>query len=242
MTYEERFYRDWVGGEGLVTFAVRIAETDLQIRAERDLTAEAEALARTVRREIEDYAAREPRFLTSLSPLPAESPCPPIVRAMLDAGEAYDVGPMAAVAGAGAEQVGRGLLEHSARVIVENGGDIWMKLPRPALTGLYCGPRSPFADRLRIRVDGEGEPVGVCTSSATVGHSLSLGRADAVVCVAASAALADAAATSLCNRVRSPDDLRGIVEAERKRGLLRGMIAVMGEHMGAFGAIEFEAA
>ncbi len=242
MAYEERFYRDWVGGEDLVTSTVSIAETDLQIRAERDLASEATALARTARREIEDYAAREPRFLASLSPLSEESACPPIIRAMLDAGEAYDVGPMAAVAGAVAEQVGRGLLEHSARVIVENGGDIWMRLPRPVLTGLYCGPRSPFAGRLRIRVHTEGEPVGVCTSSATVGHSLSFGGADAVVCVASTAALADAAATSLCNRIRSPEDLGVIVEAERERGLLRGMVAVIGEHMGAFGAIELETA
>ena len=41
MTHEPRFYREWINTPDLVTFHVSIKETDLQVRAGKDLTAEA---------------------------------------------------------------------------------------------------------------------------------------------------------------------------------------------------------
>jgi len=241
-TYQTRFYRGWINRQGLATFEVQVGETDLQIRARCKLVDQARRLATTARGDIESYAARVPRFITSLSPLPIRDPCPPVVQAMLAAGQAYDVGPMAAVAGAIAEAVGRGLLSYSDEVIVENGGDIWLSLPRPAVLSVYCGVGSPFSHSLRLRVDGRGRPLGICTSSGTVGHSLSFGRADAVVAVAEDAALADAAATAICNRIQKPEDIQPVLEAEQKRGLLLGMVAVMGKYLAAWGAVELNTA
>lgn len=241
MSYEPRLYREWPETPGLVSFDVRERETDLRIRAERDLRDRAAAALRRLRREIEDYAAGRPEFLTSLSPLPQPAACPEIVREMLRAGEAYDVGPMAAVAGAVAEAVGRALLEASSQCLVENGGDCFVKLDRPARLGLFAGEGSPFTRRLRLRVECAEAPVCVCTSSGTVGHSFSRGRADAVVAVADSGALADAAATAVGNRVRSPEDVAEVVEVEQERGALAALIVVIGKRMGAFGAVELEA-
>ena len=88
-------------------------------------------------------------------------------------------------------------------MIVENGGDIFLKIDQPATVALFAG-KSPLSHRVGLRIDPAWSPLGVCTSSGTVGHSLSFGRADAACVVAPGAALADAAATALGNRVQDP--------------------------------------
>ena len=238
MTYEVRFYRDWVQQSGLVTFEAVRRESDLQIRAHRDLQHQAGDLLEKARADIERHIARQPAFAESFSPIPASPNVAPIVKTMLDAAAAYDVGPMAAVAGAVAQHVGEGLLRWSPEVIVENGGDIYVKMDRPVELGLYAGADSPFSGEVRFRVDPKGDGLGVCTSSGTVGHSVSLGRADAVVAIAESAALADAAATAIGNRIASPPDVEKTLNIEQERGLLKGLFIAVGKTMGAFGEIE----
>ena len=242
MAYEPRFYREWVNAGRFQTFTVAIRETDLQIRAKRKLVSQAAALAEKARKEIEDYIRARPEFLTSLAPLPIPHDLSGLPFEMMRAATEYDVGPMAAVAGAIAEAVGRGLLRYSDEIIVENGGDIFMLLNRPAVMALYSGPDSPFTRRLLIEVDAPAQPVGVATSSGTIGHSLSFGKADAVVTLAGSAALADAAATALCNRIKQPQDIEPVLADEKKRGKLRGVLAVMGKSLGVWGDLRLHAA
>ena len=239
--YEPRFYRDWVERSGLATFHVHCRESDLLIRARRPLPRQAEKLLVAARRHIETAIARTPALAHSLSPIPPPPGAPPIVLEMVRAAQAFGVGPMAAVAGAVAQFVGQGLLQWSPDVIVENGGDIFMKLDRPAEIGLYAGEHSPFSGTIHLRIAPDGAPRGVCTSSGTVGHSLSFGRADAVVALADSAPRADAAATAVANRVASPDDLEKTLNRENARGLLQGLLIVCGERIGAFGQIEIVA-
>ena len=238
MSIEPRFYREWTDTSGLVTFAVKVRETDLQIRAHTDLSGQATQAVLRLRRELENYMAAVPEFLTSFSPLPEDPEAPIIVRSMLTAGAEYDVGPMAAVAGAVAQEVGRELLAHTPEVIVENGGDIFLMMSRPVRLGRYAGPDSPFTGKSVLKLNCAGQSRGVCTSSATVGPSVSFGRADAVVTIADSAALADAAATAIANRIHTEDDLNDVLQAERKKGRLLGCVAVIGEHLGAYGDIE----
>lgn len=213
-----------------------VAETDLAIYAERDLSAEAEGLVLDVREEIEHYARRFPEFLTSFHPLTVKTSAPKVVEEMLNVSRQYSVGPMAAVAGAVAENVGRGLLRLTSEVIVENGGDVFLKTHKPVKLGVYAGEESPLRGKMRFRLPA-GE-WGVCTSSRKVGHSVSLGNADAVVAVAHSAALADAAATALANRLKDPDDLSEILESEKKRKVLRGLVMAMDQVVGLWGDIE----
>jgi hypothetical protein len=236
--YEVRFYRDWVSKSGLVSFQAAVRESDLMIRARRDLRGKAEARLVEARAQIEAEIARRPEFAASLSPLPMPPSPGPVVRWMIEASRAFGVGPMAAVAGAVARFVGEGLLPDSPEVIVENGGDLFLKMDRPVEMGLYAGEGSPFSRELKLRVDPAGKPLGVCTSSGTVGHSLSFGKADAVVAVAEDAALADAAATAICNRIQSAEDVETALQDEQKRGLLRALLIVIGKRMGAFGEIE----
>jgi len=240
MNYVLRFYRDWVKQDDLATFEVKLRQTDLQVRAHSELKAETLREVKRLRRDIEVYAETHPGFLEALSSWEDDESAPEVVREMLRSTALYGVGPLAAVAGAIAEGVGRKLLELSPEVIVENGGDVFLRMNRPVKLLLYSGEESPFGRRLVLQVDAPGEPRGVCTSSAQVGPSLSFGRTDAVLTVAANAALADAAATAIGNRVLRPEDVTGVLEEEKNRGLLRGAVITIGETFGAFGEVQLE--
>lgn len=240
MTYELRYYRDWVKKDGLVDFEVKDHETDLAVRAEKDLARETLKLVRRFRADIELYADAHPGFLEALTPTPEDAAAPDIVQAMIQAALVYGVGPMASVAGALAEFVGTELLRRTSQVVVENGGDVFLKMNRPVRLLLYSGETSPFGGKLLLKLDAPGEALGACTSSAHVGPSLSYGHADAVMAIAESAALADAAATAIGNRVKSPEDVTGALEQEQSRGLLRGVVITIGDTLGAFGEIELE--
>jgi len=236
--YEPRLYREWIEKSGLVTFNVVERESDLQIRAHRELRKRAAEALREARADIEREIARHPEFGTSLSRLPMPPAPAPIVAAMISAAREYDVGPMAAVAGAVAEAVGRALLDRTPEIIVENGGDIFLKMNRPVEIGLYAGADSPFTGVGRFRVDPGGGVLGVCTSSGTVGHSASFGRADAVVALAGSAALADAAATAVGNRIKGAADVEAVLAEEQERAVLDGLLIAVGKRIGAWGKLE----
>lgn len=234
---QPRTYRTRMGREGLVDFRVGVKETDLMILARRDLAHEAREVIIQERQQLEAYIQQHPDFLTTLSPCPSDLYAPPLVRDMLRAGAAAGVGPMAAVAGAIAARVGQALLAFTDEVIVENGGDIFMHLHRPATVSLLAG-RSPLSHKLGLKIPPKPETWGVCTSSGTVGHSLSLGQADAACVVAADTALADACATALGNRVTKATDINEALDWLGGIPGLSGALVVVGEHLGAWGRIE----
>jgi ApbE superfamily uncharacterized protein (UPF0280 family) len=234
--YEPRTYRHWVKDKGLVGFNVVVKETDLYIRAASDLTRKAQKLVEKYRQQLEGYIERHPKFLTSLEPMTVAD-APRIVTEMAEAAEKAKVGPMAAVAGAIAEFVGKELLELSPEVIVENGGDIFLQSQKDRTIGIYAG-KSPLTGRVGLDIKGKDTPLGVCTSSGTVGHSLSYGKADAVVALSKSTALADAAATAVGNIIKSVDDIpRGIERAISIKGL-SGIIIIKDDRIGFWGKVD----
>jgi len=233
---EPRTYRALVSSR-LSAYAVTVKETDLQVQTVGDLFGPARELVLEHRGYLEAYIRQHPGFVPALTPWSIAGPAPAIVRDMAEAGSAVGVGPMAAVAGAIAEQVGRGLLVRSGEVIVENGGDIFLRTTQPATIAVFAG-RSPLSLKLGVRVDGGSQALSVCTSSGTVGHSLSFGRADAACVVARSCALADAAATAIGNRIRSAADLAEAIAFGRTIPGVIGLLAVAGERMAAWGEIE----
>jgi ApbE superfamily uncharacterized protein (UPF0280 family) len=157
----------------------------------------AQQLALQYRLQIENYIQQHHEFAKALSPFALDALAPPIVKEMLAAGSSAGVGPMAAVAGVIAEYVGRGLLHSGCReVLVENGGDIYINRCQDCTVAIFAG-ESSLSLRVGVKLAGHIMPVAVCTSSGTVGHSLSFGLADSVTVIARSTALADAAATVL---------------------------------------------
>jgi len=236
-TYQPRTYRHWIEGKDLTPFSVIVKETDLYIRAVSDLQKKARRLVLEYRRQLESYIERNPAFATSLEPLPVPENAPAIVSEMAAAGRKAGVGPMAAVAGAIAECVGRELLDFSPEIIVENGGDIFIKTIRKRTVGVYAGG-SPLTGKIGLEINAKDTPLGICTSSGTVGHSLSYGRSDAVVVLSASTALADAAATSIGNRVNQPADIDTAIEFGRSIDGLKGIVIVVGKIVGAWGDVK----
>lgn len=230
-------YRARVAARELVSFRVALGESDLVVACEGPLETEARAALARHRRDLEGYIAAEPQFLASLEPVAIHPRAPRIVRAMAGAARAAGVGPMAAVAGALAESVGRSLLRRSREVIVENGGDLFVAVCSERVALLDTGPAA-FGRALGLLLRPSLGPLGIATSSGTVGGSLSLGRADAACVIARSGALADAAATAVGNAVAGPGDIEaGLARARAIPGVL-GVVVVVGSRLGAWGAVE----
>ena len=226
----------WIKDDDLVSFELTVKQTDLHIRARRNLKDKALDSVLKHRGSLESYVVRHPIFLTTLQHYQAEAGAPAIVQEMARVSQLTGVGPMAAVAGAIAEAIGRDLLAFTPEIIVENGGDIFLKISKKRLVGIYAG-QSSFARRIALEIRPRETPLGICTSSGTVGHSLSLGSADAVIVLSPSTALADAAATALCNVVETADDIPQAIERARSIEGLRGLVIIVGDNMGVWGKV-----
>ena len=235
--YKDRTYRKFDPDQRLVAFQAIVQETDLYIKARQPLEAEALQLIGQARKAVENYITTHPRFLKSLTPLPIDTTAPSIVKQMMEAALQADVGPMAAVAGAIAEYVGTGLRTYSSEVIIENGGDLFLAMEKPVTIDIFAGP-SPLSQKVGIVFDPSRMPLGICTSSGSVGPSLSFGHADAVTIVSPVTALADAMATAIANTIDKPADIeKGLERAKTTPGLL-GALIIMGDQIGAWGDIE----
>jgi len=235
--YQPRTYRHWVKDKDLVSFNVVVKETDLYIRATTDLKRKALKLVLKYRDLLERYIERHPSFLTSLEPVAIGDDTPRIVTEMAESARKVGIGPMASVAGAIAEFVGSQLLDSSPEIIVENGGDIYLKSSGKRLIGIYAGG-SPLTGKISLEINGRDTPMGICTSSGTVGHSLSYGKADAVIVLSKSAALADAAATAIGNLIIHPDDIPSGIKFAQGIDRLNGVVIIHGDKMGLWGEVK----
>jgi ApbE superfamily uncharacterized protein (UPF0280 family) len=235
--YQELFYRSKINSPDWVSFTIQVKESDLWVRARKDLSLEGYERVFQYRHSLEVYIQQHPEFKESLEPLESDPLAPPIVQVMLHAGQAAGVGPMAAVAGAIAEFVGRDLLAFSTEVVIENGGDLFIACHEPLIVGIYAG-ESPLSGRLGIQLSPSDKPLGLCTSSGTVGHSLSFGRADAVTVLSPSAVLSDAVATAVGNRVRAKNDIQPALDWAQKIPEVEGVLIIIGEQIGVWGKME----
>lgn len=234
--YVSRFYRNYAV-TGTVPFVVKREQSDLFIRADSDLSCLASDTLAAARLQLESYIAENPLFERSLVPLNPDMMAPKVVRNMLQAGIKADVGPMAAVAGAIAWQVGTRLCEKSKQVIVENGGDLFLALVNDLNIGIFAG-KSPLSGKVALKIRAEQTPCGLCTSSGTIGHSLSKGKADAVTVLASDAALADAVATATGNRVDKADDIQKTIEYATAIDGVYGACIIYKDKLGIQGDLE----
>jgi len=236
--YQPRTYRTLMERGERPFFRVMVQETDLYVHARKPLESVTRDLVLQYRAQLETYLRSHPEFGRSLRPVSVRGPAPSIVREMAEAGSLAGVGPMAAVAGAVAEQVGGNLLKnHTPEVIVENGGDVFLKADTPSVIAVFAG-RSPLSMKIGLRVDSNRYPMAVCTSSGSLGHSLSLGKGDAVCVVSRSCALADAAATALGNRLQSRSDIPEAIDFAKDIAGVIGCVLVMEDKVGMWGDIE----
>ncbi|MCF8114614.1 MAG: UPF0280 family protein [Desulfotignum sp.] len=236
--FENRTYRMLHHKKGLVSFNITVKETNLNIQAEKDLTDMAIASVIACRHHLETVINRFPEFAASLSPIKKPEPAmPKIISDMIAAAQLARVGPMAAVAGAVAEYTGTALMGCSGQVVVENGGDIFIKSESETIFSIYAG-NSPFSMTTGIRVKKNDRPYGICTSSGTFGHSKSFGSADAATVLSDSCVLADAVATKLCNMVQHPADIENAIQAGKAVSGIRGIVIIKGDNIGLWGDLK----
>ena len=185
----------------------------------------------TARQALEAYIARDPFFLSTFDPYTPDSDELIIVR-MAGATRKAGVGPMAAVAGAIAWAGVEAMMDAGAVFgVIDNGGDIALVSDRSIRVGVHAG-EAVISNRIAFVVPPQEKILGICTSSATVGPSISFGIADAVTIFSHDVALADAWATSVCNQIR-PDD-QTILDALNPDEVI-GVFAIMGDSMVKWG-------
>jgi len=236
--YKERKYRNLIEGKDLIPFQVKEAESDLYIRANQELSFYTRQMLLNFRGQIENYINSHPLFKSTLLPYSQDKKAPEIIKSMIHTTALCGVGPMAAVAGAIAEFVGKELLNYSSEVIVENGGDIFIKSNKVRKVSIFAG-RSPFSQRIILKIGAKENYIGVCTSSGIVGPSLSFGKADAVTIISNSVLLADAAATAVGNIVKTRKDIeQGLIYARKIKGV-KGVVIIKDDKIGLWGEVNF---
>ena len=242
MSYDIRFYRHQKKDKDLSSFTAVVKDTDLWVGVDSksyrpEFKTKVEDLVWKERRGLEDFITKEPEFKTSLEPYLVPPGAPSLAVIMARAGNQVGVGPMAAVAAAFAELVGKELMKLAEEVIVENGGDLFLKIKKKRKISVYAGEDSPFSNRLALEVRPSETPLGICTSSGIVGPSYSKGKAHGVVVVSPSTPLADAAATYLGNMIMDKEDVEKALEESKKISDIKGVLIIKDDKLGAWGKI-----
>lgn len=243
---EQRIYRNQFSQQRFRSFGINYKETDLWIGVDPESFREEmkdAALAKviTLRTDLEVYLLKDPTFGRTFEPHQVEPNAPKIVKVMAEAANRAGVGPMAAVAGAFSEAVGKHLLENFEiqELVVENGGDIFLKINQNLLMSVYAG-NSPLSEKIGIEIPAEESPLGVCTSAGTVGPSVSLGKTDATMIICRNTALADAFATGFGNLVQNSEDVQVIINQTEQFPEILSAVIICRDKIGIRGQFEIK--
>ncbi|MEM3734652.1 MAG: UPF0280 family protein [Nitrososphaerales archaeon] len=225
---------------GLYRAKARIKESNLNVISDKE---EAINIAiQTIYNQrilLEDYIRKDLRFRYALKPIRPIEDAPEAAKLACRAAEEAEVGPMAALPGALADLAVKSMGKIGCRVkVVENGGEVSAATDREICVALYAG-NSPISSKIGFVLEASCLMAGLATSSATISHAISFGEADAAVVYAEGAALADAAATRICNVVRGDDEAavqKGLEEAD-KIDHIYGVFIVKGRYVGRKGRL-----
>ncbi len=212
-------YRTYINEtQKVLSYEVVYKETYLLIKLEKNFKIRILKNLISLRKPIENYIKKNPEFLTSLKPIEPKKYAPEIIKKMCFVSQKTGVGPMSAVAGTIAEFLGYKILNWIEKenfkkfLIIENGGDIFAYIDEPINIAIYASETSPFTGKLILKINLLNQPLGICTSSGTVGHSLSFGSSDAVIIISNSASFSDTLATATGNLVKTESDIKTAVE------------------------------
>lgn len=246
MEYKERTYREHFRTGRWSCFTLKYKETDVWIGVDKasfrpDMPGYCQEVIRRLRTSMEEYIAADPRYLTALEPYNARETAPEILKQMSAAAFRTGIGPMSAVAGAVAFHIVEALKEkyRIREGIVENGGDIYADIREDMDISVFAGA-SPLSEKVGLHIDAREAPLGICTSSGTVGPSLSFGKADAVMISCKDVLLADSYATRLANLIREPEDIPPVLEQIKNTGDILAALIIQGDKMGVIGKFEIK--
>ena len=234
--YEERFYRYFSKGSFICETAYY--ESDLYIISSSNIDKNyVRSILIKYYNQIKEYTEANPEFLSSLSPLAVDDTAPAIVKDMLRVSLLAGVGPFSSVAGAIACYVGKEILKMSEEVIVENGGDVFLKINSSKEIGIYLG-KSFNPDLLSVRIKERAYPFGICSSSSKIGHSLNFGNTDLLTVLAKDAILADGLATAYSNRIKKRVDVDRVIKDAKKNPSVEAVIIAFSNELFFWGDIE----
>lgn len=238
--FEKRFYRNWINAKDLFRLNVVVKESDIDTLTDKPIDSNfVKSRLIIYRRQIENYITRDERFLTSLKPISVELNAAPLIKRMSEAAKKANTGPMSAVAGAIAEAIGKDLIRKGCKeVIVENGGDIFLKTKKIRKVSIYSG-KSKAVNNLFIKIKPQDTPLGICTSSGTIGHSLSFGCAESVVILSKNTALSDAVATKIANLIQTKEDLAKAIKVAKSIPGVMAALAILKNNLSCWGKITF---
>lgn len=244
MEYKERSYRSRFSDDERRWFCVKFLESDLWIGVDRgsysaSMEADTYAMLVDLRRSMDAYLLMDPQYKAALTPYDAGLEAPGILKEMSRISHKTGIGPMSAVAGAVALRVAVFLKEKFGveEVIVENGGDIYAKAVSDMDIAVFAG-QSPLSEKIGLHIPSSAFPLGICTSSGTVGPSLSLGRADAMMIICKDVLLADSYATAFANRIQSVNDLQPVIDRISNTPEILGALAVKDDRLAVCGQYE----
>lgn len=188
------------------------------------------------RADLKQYILGDPFFKVTFEPYKCTGEVPEVVRRMADSSARVGVGPMAAVAGTIAWLALEDMVRAGCRFgIIDNGGDIALINDHPLVVGIYAGESS--IKGLGLEIEPRERILGICTSSGTVGPSISLGNSDAALIVSDDVSLADAAATALGNRIKDNGSLTTAFDFLKDIPQVAGAIGIIGDHMATYGKL-----
>jgi len=244
--YQPRNYRQKFNNLRFTGFQVSYLETDLWIGVDPGSYRETmkrvtESRIIELRQTLDDYIASDPGFATSLTPFRPSKAAPPEVKELTGASSLAGIGPMASVAGLFSREAGKVICENFPvkELVVENGGDIFVLLKEELVLSVFAGD-SPLSEKVGMIIPAEMKEIGICTSSGTVGPSLSFGQADAVAVVCKDVLLADAFATALGNKVKSPESIHRVLEISEKFPEIIAVVIICEDKVGVRGELEIK--
>lgn len=246
MEYVNRTYRNHFRQDRWNYFPVRYKETDLWIGIDKaswqsDIVPFAEKTVQELRTEMDVWIEKHPDYAKALGPCPAAPDAPVIFHEMAMVARQSGIGPMSAVAGAVAKKVGQTLKTrfHIQEILIENGGDIYADIQEDINISVFAGT-SPLSEKIGLHIEAAYAPLGICTSSGTVGPSLSFGKADAVMIICRDTALADTYATAFANRIQTSEDIDPCLEKIKKEKDIIAAMIVKGDKMGITGQFDLK--
>lgn len=244
MEYVKRTYRRQFATDRWASFVTEYKESDLWVGVDRnswqpEITEFAASFVRQLRQSMDAWIAQHADYARALLPYPAAADAPAIFHEMSEAAEQSGIGPMSAVAGAVAQHTGKAIKRQFGvkEVVVENGGDIYADIREDMDIAVFAGS-SPLSGKVGLHIEAAGAPLGICTSSGTVGPSLSLGKADAVMIVCHDALLADTYATAFANGIQTAGDIPACINRIQQCPDIIAAMAIKDDRTGICGQFE----
>lgn len=234
---DKSIYRNKIKSREKYNWQITFRFSDLLVSCNKNVSSKIVQLVKEIYGLLDSVIREEPSFQKSLSPVKIKENHPPVIKKMCLKSALFNVGPMAAVAGAVCDYIASGLNNCCERLIIENGGDIYIRSTRDVDVGVYLKNKN-FKDTINIKIKAKSTPCGLCSSSGAFGHSLSLGKSDLVTVLSHSTISADAAATSIANRIGDASDIGKIIEKYKEIKDINGILIVKDNKLGIWGNIE----